>query len=81
MKTLQLTDAEFSILVDALVMRDDMEADMVFDNMDDGEVFYAREGSPVAVDHDRAKRLRDQLDEVIKRRETIAVLKHKMGIK
>ena len=77
MKTLQLTDAEYAFVKRAVEQVNDIENDMALDNLD----LHPIEDKPVIVNREKAKELRDEIDEAMNRQVVRILLLAKLGIR
>lgn len=78
MKTLNLTDAEFEVLVQAVAMINDFENDTLFENV--SENLFPGTDSPTVLTNEKAKVLREDLVGVVERTVARRALCAKVGV-
>ena len=77
MRTLQLTDAEYAFVKRAVEQVNDIENDMALDCID----LHPQEDQPIIVNREKAKALRDEIEETMNRQVVRIQLLTKLGIR
>ena len=76
MKTIQLTNTEYALVKQAVVMFNDMTNDTVFDDIP--ELFHSEE--PSVINNNRRRELRDELNDALNRVVHLREIARKFGV-